>query len=348
MIDYDQLHELASRLAVPTAVRLFPDGGDAAIRAVYRACKRVFATIGPSQVGGPVIIFSGVPANATSFLSAGTSIVNINELTTHTDTGFTLGVDSTTGFMQMWPGQPIPSEQLGPMGVVFLHDQGNEKFLIGDEEVPLPRVYSGQQSYFAIPTYANLDDALAYYNNPLVRTSTCCILSTVWQDEKRLFLVRKPEDTIQDSLRTFLRYTLRGDAEVMREQNVDDTHPVDIRVTFHFTNNVALIELKWLGKSKHPDGSLATEYSASRALDGADQLATYLDQFTMSSPFSVVRGYLVVLDARRRGLNSGTTSVSEADGMHYAQREIAFNPRYEDIRRDFNQPLRMFAAPICS
>ena len=348
MIDYDQLHDLARRLAVPTAVRLFPDGGDAAIRAVYRACKRIFATIEPSQLGGPVTIFSGAPASTKSLLSAGTNIANINEVSIYASSGFTLGLDSTTGFMQIWPGRPIPLEQLGPMGVVFLHDQGNEKFLIGDEEVPIPRVYSGQQSYFTIPTYANLDDALAYYKNPLTRTSSCRILSTVWHDKNRLFLKEKPEDTIQDSLRTFLRYTLRGDAEVMREQNVDDTHPVDIRVTFHFTNKVALIEVKWLGKSRHPDGSLATEYSASRAVDGADQLALYLDQFTVSSPLSVVRGYLVILDARRRGLNSGMTSISEADGMYYAQQEIAFNPSYEDIRRDFSQPLRMFAEPICS
>ena len=248
----------------------------------------------------------------------------------------------------MWSGQPMPVEQLASMGVVFCHDQGNERFVIGNEEIPLPRVYSGQQSYFTIPTYANLDDALAYFSNPVVRTSSCRILCTIWHDQNRLFLVEKPEDTIQHSLRSFLRYTLRGDAEIMREQNVDDTHPVDIRVSFQFTNNVALIEVKWLGKSKHADGSLATEYRARRALDGADQLATYLDQFKVSSPFSVVRGYLVVLDARRRGLNSGATSVSETDGMHYAKQEIAFNPRFEDMRKDFSQPLRMFAAPICA
>ena len=348
MIDYEQLHRLARRLAVPTAVRLFPDGGDAAIRAVYRACKLVFATIEPFQLGGPVIVFSKALLSSDDLLSSGTNVVNINEVRAYVSTGFTLSVDSTSASLQIWSGQPMPVEQLGSIGVVFHHDDGNEKFHIAGEEVPLPRVYEGQQSYFTIPTYANLDDALAYYKNSLVLNSSCHILSSIWYGYNRLFLVEKPEDRIQYSLQTFLRNTLRSDAEVMREQNVDDSHPVDIRVTFHFTNKVALIEVKWLGKSRHPDGTLATEYSASRAIEGAHQLATYLDYFAISSPLSVVRGYLVVLDARRRGLNAETTSISEANGIHYAHQEIAFNPRYEDERKDFSQPLRMFAEPICS
>ena len=348
MIDYEQLHLLAGRLAVPTAVRLFPDGGDAAIRAVYRACKRAFATIEPFQLGGSVIVFSKALLSSADLLSSGTNVMNINEVRAYVSTGFTLSVDSTSDSLQIWSGQPMSVEQLGSIGVVFHHDYGNEKFHIAGEEVSLPRVYAGQQSYFTIPTYANLDDALAYYKTPLVQNSSCHILSSIWYDDNRLFLVEKPENRIQYSLQTFLRYTLRSDAEVMREQNVDDSHPVDIRVTFHFKNNVALIEVKWLGKSKHSDGTLATGYSASRAVEGAHQLAKYLDHFAISSPFSVVRGYLVVLDARRRGLDAGTTSISEANGMYYAHQEIVFNPRYEDERRDFSQPLRMFAEPICS
>ena len=134
----------------------------------------------------------------------------------------------------------------------------------------------------------------------------------------------------------------------MREQNVDKTHPVDIRVNFQFSNNVALIEVKWLGKSRHPDGSLATEYTASRARDGAHQLASYLDSFTVSSPSSVVKGYLVVLDARRRGLVVGAADISEEDGMYYAHQEVRFDREYDLERIDFSQPLRMFAEPVCS
>ena len=348
MINYDQLHAVASRLAVPTAVKSFPDGGEAAVRAVYRTCKRAFATIAPFQLSGPVLIFSQAEAATIEFDSTATKVSNINDIRAYISTGFTLEVDSATEGLRIWAGQPKPAEQLSPNSVVFVHDGGTEKFLILDSEVALPRLYSGEQSFFSIPHFANLDDALAYYKNPLARTSDCPVLTTVWYDDNRLFLIEGPEDTIQSSLYIFLRNTLRGDAEVMREQNVDTTHPVDIRVNFQFSNNVALIEVKWLGKSKHPDGSLATEYTASRARDGADQLARYLDRFTRSSPVAVVKGYLVVLDARRRGLVAEAMSISEENGMYYAYQEIEFDPRYDLERNDFNQPLRMFAEPVCS
>ena len=347
MIDYDELHSLAGRLAVPTAVKSFPGGGEAAVRAVYRTCKRAFATIAPFQLGGPVIVFSQAQPDTIGFASAGINISNINEIRAYVSTGFTLEVDPATEDLRIWAGIPKPAEQLSTSGVVFLHSGGIEKFLVSDSEVPLPRLYAGEQSFFSIPNFATLDDALAYYKNPLVWNSDCPVLSTIWHDDNRLFLIEGPEDTIQSSLHIFLRNTLRGDAEVMREQNVDKTRPVDIRINFHFTNSVALIEVKWLGKSKHLDGSLATEYTASRARDGADQLACYLDLFTSSSPLSVVKGYLVVLDARRRGLDVEATTISEEHGMYYAYQEIEFHKRYDLERKDFHQPLRMFAEPVC-
>ena len=348
MIDYDELQSLASRLAAPTAVKSFPAGGEAAVMAVYRTCKRAFSTIAPFQLGGPVTIFSQAEAGTIETASAGVIVSNIKDINAYLSTGFTLEVDPTTESLRIWAGQPRPAEQLSPSAVVFVHDRGTEKFLISDSEVDLPRLYPGAQSFFSIPNFADLDDALAYYKNPLARTSDCPILSTVWYEDNRLFLIKGPEDTIQCSLHLFLRNTLRRDAEVMREQNVDKTHPVDFRVKFHFSNYVALIEVKWLGKSMHPDGSLATEYTASRARDGAEQLASYLDGFIASSPSSVVKGYLVVLDARRKGLVAGETSISEEDGMYYAHQEIEYDPQYDLERNDFSQPMRMFAEPVCS
>ena len=348
MIDYDELRSLASRLAAPTAVKSFPAGGEAAVMAVYRTCKKAFSTIEPFQLGGPVTIFSQAEAGIIEPASAGVNVANIKDLSAYLSTGFTLEVDPATESLRIWAGQPRPAEQLSPGAVVFVHDRGTEKFLISDSEIDLPRLYPGAQSFFSIPHFANLDDALAFYKNQIARTSDCRELSTVWYDDNRLFLKRGPEDTIQCSLHIFLRDTLRSNAEVMREQNVDLTHPVDFRVKFHFSNKVALIEVKWLGKSMHTDGSLATEYTASRARDGADQLARYLDVFAASSPSSVVKGYLVVLDARRRRLVAGATSISKEDGMHYAHQEIEYDQQYDLERNDFSQPLRMFAEPVCS
>lgn len=349
MIDYENLQNLARQLPASVAVLTFAEGGDAAIKVVYRACKQLFTAIDPSQLGGPVLVFSQVEPRSMAYRPSGRTIVDMSEVQPHVRTGFALEVDSSTNAMWLWPVRPPAGiDELRASGVVFLHDNGNEQFLIADTEFPIPRVFAGEQSIFSIPNYANLADALAHYRHPVVRHSECAILETIWYDDNRLFLIEKPEDTIQRSLQRYLHHTLRHDAEVMREQNVDDTHPVDIRVTFHFTNRVALIEVKWLGKSKHPDGSQATQYTASRAVDGAEQLAGYLDGFAQSSPSSVVKGYLLVLDARRRGLTDGATTISAQDGMHYADLEIDFQPRYEIERPDFSQPLRMFAEPICS
>ena len=88
MIDHEQLQILAQRLAVPAAVRSFPDGGDAAIRAVYQICQRVFRTIDPSQLEGPVIIFSQAHQDAAAQLTSGTTVVDLAGLKQFVEAGF--------------------------------------------------------------------------------------------------------------------------------------------------------------------------------------------------------------------------------------------------------------------
>ncbi len=91
---------------------------------------------------------------------------------------------------------------------------------------------------------------------------------------------------------------------------------------------------------------MTTEWYASRAVRGACQLAGYLDSFARSSQF-IVQGYLVILDARRFGLSDTSVEISLQNGMYYEHKEIEFPRAYHEERTDFNEPLRMFAAPIC-
>jgi hypothetical protein len=140
--------------------------------------------------------------------------------------------------------------------------------------------------------------------------------------------------------------SLRGSADVRPEQNVDETQPIDIKVTFDSPRHVALIEIKWLGKSRNEDGSMATQYTEYRAREGATQLAGYLDANHPYDPENKTRGYLVVIDARRRGLNENSTTVSAADGMFYENSEVAYDPAYHTTRNDFAPPLRMFVEPV--
>ncbi len=176
----------------------------------------------------------------------------------------------------------------------------------------------------------------------------CKILSRIWADESRLFLLAKPEATMRDSLTQHLMGTLRGDVEVRPEQVVDETRPVDIKVTWFCVNRLSLIEIKWLGDSKNKDGSVATRYRDARAKKGAKQLAEYLDANRAHAPAHVTRGILVVLDARRRGLKKNIVLITPEDGMAFADEEIDYNPAYHNIRTDFDVPMRMFLEPKCT
>lgn len=348
--DYQALHAMAGDLVAPSAARNFPDGGDEALKAVLRVCKRLFAALDPTQLAQPVFVFShaspgDVPEEE---LQMGYPITNLAELADLRDTGFALAIDWFTNEIRVVPGKPLADlDDLRSRGVVFIHNQGNEQLLIGDDTLPLRRLFPGPQSFFSIPNYATLDDALWNYRRSVVRHSECKILEEIWHDDRRLFLKAGPEDGIQESLVAYLRTTLPGDVEVLREQNVNKTEPVDVRVIFHYTNRVALVELKWLGKSLDEDGNVTATHWAGRAVKGACQLVHYLDEFNRSTSSSVTRGYLVILDARRRNLSSDSVSVTLEDGMHYASDEIDFPPEY--LRRpDFAEPLRMFAEPVCS
>lgn len=101
------------------------------------------------------------------------------------------------------------------------------------------------------------------------------------------------------------------DNTVKREQIVDATHPVDIKVTWPAINNVALIEVKWLGDSGQ------TQYRDARANEGAKQLIDYLASSVQEEPDKHFVGYLTVFDGRR-----GKTS------NQYERQEINYRSEY--------------------
>lgn len=89
------------------------------------------------------------------------------------------------------------------------------------------------------------------------------------------------------------------------------THPVDIKVTWPAINNVALIEVKWLGDSGQ------TQYRDARANEGAKQLIDYLASSVQEEPDKHFVGYLTVFDGRR-----GKTS------NQYERQEINYRSEY--------------------
>ncbi len=152
------------------------------------------------------------------------------------------------------------------------------------------------------------------------------------------------------SLESYLEATLRltKGVELRPEQNVDETKPVDLKVTFTHANRRALIEIKWMGDSAPRPGETGAhhKFRTRAATDGAKQLANYLDLDKPRSTEQIVTGYLVVFDARRGGLKLDTTEIDSKHGMQYEQQEIDFDPKILS-RPDFAPPRRMFMEPVC-
>jgi len=234
-----------------------------------------------------------------------------------------------------------------PTDFVYQYIAQKEMFHTRTAICDLPKV-PGADSCFAISTFKELDEALLHYKTSVVKYAECQYVKTAMLSDNRIFFKPQPEHLLRDSLVYFLRVRLRGEGlEVRPEQNVDASHPVDVKITWGFTNHIALIEIKWLGKSLNQSTLTFTEYSASRARDGAEQLANYLDANKTQVPNHTTMGYLAIFDLRRRNTNENTTQINVADGFWYHNQEIDYDPQYHRIRNDFATPIRMFITPQC-
>jgi hypothetical protein len=341
-IDYDAVARLAAEASEVLIPKTFGLAGGESLRAVVQAVRRLYHSFDPSYCKGRIIVFQVVDQQ-NRVDRDGTEVVE-TRLQRDLLNGALIEV-LQNGSMRFIADQTLTSETLSENAVVYEYAAGEERFVANFDSRIVPNVVRGNQSSFALPAFVNVKDALHVYAESFVRLSQCRIFSEVWYDDRRLFLRAKPEKTIRRSLEQFLRGRLR--AQVMPEQNVDESHPVDIRVAFDLPKRLALIEVKWLGQSRQGDGAVATAYAEGRARDGAGQLAGYLDSQHAQTPDVALRGYLVVVDARRRGLTEASTTISTEEGYYFADSDIAYDPEYHKARIDFEMPYRMFAEPIC-
>lgn len=242
----------------------------------------------------------------------------------------------------------IPSvDTLRENAIVYQRNQAVETILGKTKQKPLRQIPNAE-SYFSVQTYKELDAALEDYKVKVARLSdNCPYLCTVWFDLNKIFFNPKPEHTMRNSLTYFLQASLRG-PEVRPEQVVDKSHPVDIKVTWNLTNKLAIIEIKWMGKSLNEFGKkFRNIYTAGQARKGAKQLADYLDANKVQAPDRITKGYLVIFDGRRWGTNSSTDKITQKEGFHFENDEINYNPDYYRTRSDFAKPVRFFMEPKC-
>lgn len=345
-VDVEIMRQIATGLFVPVVYQAFGEIGTAALREVLAFLPRHYERASPELVTGTLLVVRSLTPDAVVGAIAGDSRTEarIERLPREVDS-LTVVELLDTGAFRVWEDATVNLDAATTVAVVYRFTPGREDFVVHGTSHAVLNPAPGHLSVFARPTFTSLADALEDYRRNLIRTSNCYIFRETWEDQNhRLFFNAGPEWRMRRSLQQFLQARLR-DVDVLAEQIVDESHPVDVKVMWNFTRSEALIEIKWLGKSRN-NGKIVAYWDA-RALEGAGQLADYLDKYHTSNPTVDARGYLVVIDARRYGVADDATGVSKAKGMRYADAEIEFDPKYHEVRNDFAEPIRMFAEPIC-
>jgi hypothetical protein len=241
------------------------------------------------------------------------------------------------------PGEITNAEKV----ITYRLLQGVETFQVAALPIVVPKVIENSVSQFLFHYFETVKEALCAYRDKMARTSTSYMLREVWFDENRLWFKSRPEFILRRSLCEFLRAFLRYDDLWLRpEQNVDESHPVDIKIMWKIDNREAIIEVKWIGKSRTKEKQTGN-HGEGRARKGAKQLAEYLEALRQESSGADARGYLVVFDCRRKDLKLTDTTTTRTNGMYFANREVKYEPAYHEERDDFEKPIRMFLEPQC-
>ena len=347
MLDIEKMKQITEQLHVVAASKQFGRDGSRALADLISAITRIYKTVEPSLRQLPLTIFicPNAGVDLEPLVGPAKATVAKPDLVTHELDGACLVDVSHGSRLSIFEAANVDKIELSKHALVYEFDTQAEHFFIDGERYRVTNPTS-QPSIYAAPTYSSLAEALERFSKTVVLTNSCFILDECWADDKRIFLKPGPERNMRRSLHQFLRAAF-PDAEVRPEQIVDESHPVDIKVTWNDTNKRALIEIKWLGKSlDQAKGKFTSKHSDSRALEGAKQLADYMESDKTAAPGHRSRGYLVVIDARRRSVKETTKTVTPAQGLYYRSREIKYNPEFHNLRNDFEKPIRMFAEPV--
>jgi hypothetical protein len=355
--DAEKMAQIAQELYEFHVERAYGPEGIKRLRSVLATVKEMYLFRSPQSFSDGLLVFAALDPTETLLDPDEARVLSGANQAADIPSGAIIQVIAD-GRLLVWPGDVANASDLFDQAVVYIFTVAETSLLEDEEAIALPdgpRTVpnpNGYPSALAPPTFWNLEDALDYYATRLAARSTCKILRTVWAQEpknRRLVLRNYPEVVMRESLAQHLRSSVR-DAKLVRvneEQNVSETEPVDIEVAWAFTSQLALIEIKWLGKSlnKAEDDLGSYAYADARAREGAEQLAEYLDDAYERNPGFEIQGYLVVFDARRRGVTTWEPGpVTREQAWWYESQEIDFRESVPD-REDFQSPRRVFLEP---
>lgn len=342
-INVDELVDIAREIYVAKISADMGEEGVAMLKRLLPVIRGVHLAVSTERINKGLVVICPADADASCLHSAPQLLADASAITARFDGTTPLTVQVTAAGLQVWMEEFTDSPQWPFLAYRYSVDHV-ETFFTSTRIYSAPTL-AATPTYFGEPYFRELRKALERYSTSWVKYSKCEIFSTAWLDSSRNVFAPSPEMWMRRSLVTHLRSRFREHTSIMPEQNVSETRPVDIKVTWGKFNRVALIEIKWLGKSARVGESTHTQnFSAQRARDGAFQLATYLDLYHAETPDEETRGYLVVYDARRRRLSLPNTALRTTDATHYRNQEI---PYQDDIvaRPDFEYPIRFFCEP---
>lgn len=348
-INTDILQELVVHEPLVVAGKKFGDHGSGRMKDILRFLKRCAATTRVTERTN-LMVFALVNTDSSIDQARLANAVAFQFNVLPGEISSLMIEIRADGTPYTWQQIPPDIMAVARQGIIYRLLQSVETFEIDGISLAVPKVIESSISQYFVHGFTTLKEALCAYRDNMARTSTCYLLREAWHDQNNRFWFRAgPEFILRRALCNYLRAYLRhDDMELRPEQNVDESHPVDIKIIWRANNRDAIIEVKWLGKSRDlQTGGVTATYTDARARSGARQLAKYLESHRQEAPAADTRGYLVVFDCRRKGLTLTTTTLSRDAGMHYANREVKYAPTYHENRADFEEPIRMFLEPVC-
>lgn len=236
----------------------------------------------------------------------------------------------------------------GAVGYSFTHPAA-EQWHVGDQARDVFNPTTDQSTVFGTLVFTDLERALNDYYQKKVRECRCTILAAGWVDHTRIYWRQKPEIQVRRSLENFLDSCLRAVVEV--EHIVDEDKEVDVVVFWNNPRRGALIECKWMGVSaSDKDGNgrrKITKFGPADARKGFGQIADYLDRKRPRAGDRTFKGYLVVIDGRRRGAGDPDDGrvFTVDDLMHFEHAGVQDWDADLLARTDLAQPRVMFCRP---
>jgi hypothetical protein len=334
-----------------------------AMATLAKSLKELFRYFEPSFFRGELFVIKHFEDQFVFDRNAGLPLIDKNILLGRSEGNLFIQVFDDGKFVIWEDADQTTLLKKNPF-LTYVFKANREYFYANEQVIEITEYPYG--SIFA-PQFYFLAVAFEEYKVRKIKNSSCPWFSKAWHrpvkdaaknthyDNRVLFrgASASPEKPIQDSLENFLKDSpnFRGiDLEVNREFNVDSNQPkpVDFRVTWLEANRMALVEVKWVGDSISANDNLKSRRD-DRVNEGLLQLKGYWDSARQDYPNKLMKAFLVVIDGRRRGVTKDSVEVTFANGFHYQNQKfkIRADRKYFEKIVGFEEPLRMFAEPIC-